>query len=85
MMKWRPIGASGAYPEWLRALRDRHGVYAIRKRGWFSPTVLYVGESHTGLQVARTPAAALSLQAKWIARLKPRDNRAGVELEDAPF
>lgn len=129
-MQWRPIGAAGAYPAWLRALRDKHGVYAIRKRGWFSPTVLYVGESHTGrlyktvtrhfqrwgrgksfwrgafqpaqtdpghtynrrdelevaVVVARTPEAALRLQAKWIARLKPRDNRAGVpELEETPF
>lgn len=29
---------------------------------------------------------ALVLQAEWIAKLKPRDNRAGVdELEEAPF
>lgn len=128
-MNWRPIGASGAYPPWLRALREAHGVYAIRERGWLSTTVVYVGESHTGtlyktltrhfqswrrgkswwrgqfapaqtdpghtyrrsdaldvaVQVARTPAVALRLQATWIKRLKPRDNRAGVELEDAPF
>jgi hypothetical protein len=30
--------------------------------------------------------AAIALQSKWIARLKPRDNHAGVvELEEAPF
>lgn len=128
-MTWRTIGASGGYPAWLRSLKRSHGVYAIRRRGWLSTTVLYVGESHTGnlyktitrhfqrwgrgkkfwrgayapeqtdpghtydrsdelevaVQVARTPAAALRLQATWIARLQPRDNRAGVPDEDVPF
>lgn len=37
------------------------------------------------VQVA-TPARALELQAEWIARLDPEDNRAvPAELEEAPF
>lgn len=47
-MQWRPIGNAGdAYPDWVRALRSSSGVYAIRVSGWFSPTIVYVGESHT--------------------------------------
>lgn len=46
---WKPLGASGTpYPQWLRALRDKSGVYAIRETGIFGPTVVYVGESHSG-------------------------------------
>ncbi len=48
-MNWRSIGKPGEpYPDWLRALRGKSGVYAIRVKGWFSPTVVYVGESHSG-------------------------------------
>lgn len=42
---WRSIGRSGSFPEWLRDLADRSGVYAIRSAS--SGEVLYVGESHT--------------------------------------
>jgi len=53
---WRSIGANGEpYPDWLRALAHRSGVYAIRVPGIFSPTVVYVGESHTG-RLAKTIA-----------------------------
>jgi hypothetical protein len=51
---WRRIGAQGeAYPAWVRALRGRSGVYAIRLPssglfGFGGPVVVYVGESHTG-------------------------------------
>lgn len=48
-LTWRELGGSGeAYPAWVRALRNRSGVYAIRTRGWVFNTVVYVGESHTG-------------------------------------
>lgn len=125
-MNWRPIGNAGdAYPAWVRALKGKSGVYAIRHNGLLFSTVLYVGESHTAalyktltrhfqswrrgkswwfgtyapaqtdpghtyergsVEVAvRTSSSsrALSLQADWIARLKPRDN---VQLaEEVPF
>ena len=46
---WRPVGKNGdPYPAWLRALEQSSGVYAIRVPGVFSPTVVYVGESHSG-------------------------------------
>lgn len=45
MSSWRKVGAPGEpYPEWLRALRNRSGAYAIRIGG----RVVYVGESHKG-------------------------------------
>ena len=48
-MNWRPLGKSNEpFPLWVRSLRNKSGVYAIRKRGFFSSKVLYVGESHTG-------------------------------------
>lgn len=48
-MKWRSIGAGGdEFPLWVRNLRGKSGAYAIRERGWFSSTIVYVGESHTG-------------------------------------
>lgn len=34
------------WPDWVRALRKKSGVYVIREAG--SRRVLYVGESHTG-------------------------------------
>jgi hypothetical protein len=46
---YRPIGRSGeAYPDWIRALRGKSGVYVIRERQRDGSTpVVYVGESHT--------------------------------------
>jgi hypothetical protein len=44
-LKYRPIGRSREpYPDWIRELRDKSGVYVIRDRA--SREVLYVGESH---------------------------------------
>lgn len=48
LSEYREIGDAGAYPKWLRELRGKSGVYVIRKRGWFSSPVVYVGESHEG-------------------------------------
>ena len=31
-LSYRPIGASGRYPDWVRALRGKSGVYLIRER-----------------------------------------------------
>jgi len=46
---WRTVGGTGErYPEWVRALDGKSGAYAIRTTGVFAPTVVYVGESHTG-------------------------------------
>jgi hypothetical protein len=42
---YRPLGDRGEdYPEWVRALRGKSGVYVIRQGG----ETVYVGESHTG-------------------------------------
>jgi hypothetical protein len=49
-LSYRPIGGSGEpYPDWVRALRGRSGVYIIRERQRDgSQPVVYVGESHAG-------------------------------------
>jgi hypothetical protein len=48
-LQFRPVGESGEdYPEWVRALDGKSGVYVIREvdeNG--APRVVYVGESHT--------------------------------------
>jgi hypothetical protein len=49
-MIYRSLGAVGErYPDWVRALVGKSGVYVIREiqRDGSTPTV-YVGESHTG-------------------------------------
>jgi hypothetical protein len=47
-LSYRPIGASGRYPDWVRALRGKSGVYLIRERQRDgSNPVVYIGESHT--------------------------------------
>src|ERR1041384_4698499 len=46
-LSYRPMGASGRYPDWVRALRGKSGVYLIRERQRDgSNPVVYVGESH---------------------------------------
>jgi hypothetical protein len=41
-LSYRPIGRRGEpYPEWIRSLKGKSGVYVIRERG----VVVYVGES----------------------------------------
>src|SRR5882757_6392694 len=47
-LSFRSIGATGErYPDWLRALRGKSGVYLIRERQRDgSNPVVYVGESH---------------------------------------
>jgi excinuclease UvrABC nuclease subunit len=125
-VEWRSIGAKDDdFPRWVRNLKGKSGVYAIRKPGWFGATVVYVGESHTGglyktltrhfqtwsrgkkfwrgayapeqtdpghtyprsdVEVAVQCAGkseALDLQARWIERLKPRDNVLGPD--EVPF
>jgi hypothetical protein len=48
-LSYRPIGASGRYPDWVRALRGKSGVYLIRERQRDgSNPVVYIGESHAG-------------------------------------
>ncbi|HEU4731286.1 MAG TPA: hypothetical protein VFT22_25505 [Kofleriaceae bacterium] len=49
-LTYRPIGASGEpYPDWIRALDGKSGVYVIREiQGDGSTQIVYVGESHTG-------------------------------------
>lgn len=48
-LRFASVGAPGEpYPDWIRALRDVSGVYAIRElddRG--RPVLVYIGESHT--------------------------------------
>ena len=47
-LSYRPIGRNGErYPDWIRALRGKSGVYLIRERqpdG--TKPVVYIGESH---------------------------------------
>jgi len=46
-LSYRPIGASGRYPDWVRALRGKSGVYLIRERQRDGTNpVVYIGESH---------------------------------------
>jgi hypothetical protein len=46
-LSYRPIGASGRYPAWVRTLRGKSGVYLIRERQRDgSDPVVYIGESH---------------------------------------
>jgi Peptidase family M23 len=47
---YRPLGASGEpYPEWVRALRGKSGVYVIREiTDGAAPQIVYVGQSGTG-------------------------------------
>ncbi|HEU4733447.1 MAG TPA: hypothetical protein VFT22_36390 [Kofleriaceae bacterium] len=49
-LSYRSIGGSGEpYPDWVRALRGKSGVYIIRERQRDgSRPVVYVGESHAG-------------------------------------
>jgi hypothetical protein len=45
---YRPIGASGdAYPDWIRVLKDKAGVYVIRERD--TREIVYVGSSSGSL------------------------------------
>jgi hypothetical protein len=46
---YRPLGETGTpYPEWVRALKGKSGVYVIREtQRDGSSEIVYVGESHT--------------------------------------
>jgi len=48
-MQFRPVGRSGEeYPDWVRALKGKSGVYLIRELDETGkPAIVYVGESHT--------------------------------------
>lgn len=51
MSPFRELGAGGEYPDWLRALRGKSGVYMVAESTWFGlgrPRIVYVGESHSG-------------------------------------
>lgn len=50
-LSFRPVGARGErYPEWVRALRGKSGVYVIREQGSDDdgPEIVYVGQSQAG-------------------------------------
>lgn len=49
-LSYRPVGAPGErYPDWLRALKGKSGVYVIRERTTNgNPVIVYVGQSHAG-------------------------------------
>ena len=49
-LKYRPVGASGEpYPDWVRELDGKSGVYIIREiQRDGSYVTVYVGESHAG-------------------------------------
>lgn len=48
-LRFRPIGGPAEdYPEWVRALKGKSGVYVIRELDEDGePVIVYVGESHT--------------------------------------
>ena len=48
-MRFRPVGGPAEdYPEWVRALKGKSGVYVIRELDENGePVIVYVGESHT--------------------------------------
>jgi hypothetical protein len=49
-LKYRPVGASGEpYPDWVRELDGKSGVYIIREiQNDGTPVTVYVGESSAG-------------------------------------
>lgn len=49
-LRYRPVGASGEpYPDWVRALAGKSGVYILREtQNDGSSETVYVGQSHTG-------------------------------------
>jgi hypothetical protein len=49
-LKYRPVGGSGEpYPDWVRALVGKSGVYILREvQNDGATETVYVGESHTG-------------------------------------
>lgn len=49
-LSYRPLGNPGErYPDWVRALKGKSGVYIIRERQRDgSDPIVYVGESHAG-------------------------------------
>lgn len=49
-LKYRPVGSTGEpYPDWVRALDGKSGVYIIREiQRDGSAVTVYVGESHAG-------------------------------------
>lgn len=49
-LRYRPVGASGEpYPDWLRALAGKSGVYILRETQRDGSTeIVYVGQSSTG-------------------------------------
>lgn len=49
-MKYRPIGAAGPYPSWVRDLAGRSGVYVIRE----GARCVYVGSSVKNLRATLT-------------------------------
>lgn len=80
-MQWRPIGKPGEpYPKWVRELKGKSGAYAIRHVGWFSNTVVYVGESHSGnLYKTLTRHFARWNRGKkwWIGAYRPQQSDPG--------
>ena len=59
-LSYRPVGAPGeAYPDWVRALKDKAGVYIIRDAE--TAEILYVGSS-AGRRwcYSKSPAATAS-------------------------
>jgi len=45
-LEFRPVKEGRAVAGWVKALKEKSGVYVVRERG-FLGSVLYVGESHS--------------------------------------
>jgi len=62
-LTYRPVGAPGEpYPDWVRALRGKSGVYIIRDKE--TSETLYVGESHAG-NLYETMTRHLQVWRRW--------------------
>ena len=63
---YRPVGAKGEpYPEWVRELDGKSGVYVIRERQRDgSSEIVYVGESHTN-RLYDTLTRHLQIWRRW--------------------
>jgi excinuclease UvrABC nuclease subunit len=71
----------GRIARWVRALDGKSGVYVIRQKALLFPTVVYVGESHTG----RLKKTLLRHFEKWTGKTAgPTYPRTKVEVAVIP-
>lgn len=97
-LQFRPVKEGRKVAAWVKALKDKSGVYLIAKRPaivltFFAPSVEYIGESHSGtlyktllrhFQRWKGPTAGPTFDPGevHVAIVRTRPERA-VELQDA--